>query len=106
MHQGSTQFQPFLPPSFRDQLVNAIKEVHTRMLEPPESVKSRPTALKHWRPNVKREINWEEALVISGEAGTIVGGPAAPKSSPDENDAEEEPPFLTIGLIGEWHVLR
>ncbi|KAJ8084465.1 hypothetical protein PM082_003235 [Marasmius tenuissimus] len=104
VHQGSTQFEPYLPPSFREQLVNTIREVHTRMLEPPANVKSRPAALQHWRPLVKREINWEDALVAGEEAGKIIGGPAAPKPLTEESDKDEEPPFLTIGLIGQPNV--
>ncbi|KAL0569500.1 hypothetical protein V5O48_012468 [Marasmius crinis-equi] len=106
VHQGRAQFQPHLPLTFRQQLVGAIREIHAKMLEPPESVKSRPAALKHWRPKVKREIGWDAALVSGGDAGKVVGGAAAPKPTTEgqDEDSNEEPPFLTIGLIGQPNV--
>ncbi|KAG7099624.1 hypothetical protein E1B28_001452 [Marasmius oreades] len=103
VHQGRTLYHPHLPSTFRQQLVDAIKDLHTKMLEPPESVKSKPTALKHWRPKVKRYINWEDVFHDNDETGKIIGGPAAPRPVMEE-DPTQEPPFLTIGLIGQPNV--
>lgn len=69
------------------------------MLEPPEKVRDSPAKLEKWKPSVKRDIDWDRVMTAEGEkVGTIVGGPAAPH----EDDAtDEEPKFLTIGLIGQ-----
>jgi hypothetical protein len=99
--QGRRQHDPHLPESFRRRLVEAIQQEHAAMLEPPEKIKNNPARLEHWKPPVKRDIDWERVLAAEGEkVGTLVGGPAAP--APHEEDpAEEEPKFLTIGLIGQ-----
>ncbi|KAF9270625.1 P-loop containing nucleoside triphosphate hydrolase protein [Marasmius fiardii PR-910] len=107
LHQGRTLYEPYLPSTFRRQLVDAIKNLCTKLLEPPENVKSKPAALKQWRPKVKRNINWEDAYHInSTEAGKIIGGAAVPLTHAEGNDEESplEPPFLTIGLIGQPNV--
>lgn len=76
--------------------METIKEEHAAMLEPPEKVKSNPARLEKWRPRAKRDIDWERVMAAEGDkVGTVVGGPAAP-----HEDDEEEPKFLTIGLIG------
>jgi hypothetical protein len=99
--QGRRQHDPHLPESFRRRLVEAIQQEHAAMLEPPEKIKNNPARLENWKPPVKRDIDWERVLAAEGEkVGTLVGGPAVP--APHEDDsAEEEPKFLTIGLIGQ-----
>jgi hypothetical protein len=97
--QGRKQYEPHLPESFRQRLVEAIREEHSAMLEPPEKVRANPARLARWKPPVKRDINWEQVLNANGEkAGTIIGGAAAPRG--EEEGADEEPKFLTVGLIG------
>ncbi|KAJ7040449.1 hypothetical protein C8F04DRAFT_1083602 [Mycena alexandri] len=103
VHQGRKQHDPHLPESFRRRLVQAIQEEHAAMLDPPEKVKASPARLEKWKPRVKRDIDWERVLVADGEkVGTSVGGPAAPHE--DDGTEEEEPKFLTIGLIGQPNV--
>ncbi|KAJ7808246.1 hypothetical protein B0H14DRAFT_2870704 [Mycena olivaceomarginata] len=100
LHQGRRQHDPHIPESFRRRLVETIKEEHAAMLEPPEKVKSNPARLEKWRPRAKRDIDWERVMAAEGDkVGTVVGGPAAP-----HEDDEEEPKFLTIGLIGQPNV--
>lgn len=109
--QGPKLYEPHLPASFRETLVNAIKEVHAELLEPPEEIKQHPERLKNWLPSVKREIDWESVLSPKDEkVGLSVGGAAVPrpKSPGDaqgENDEQhQEPTHLTIGLIGQPNV--
>ncbi|KAJ7925940.1 hypothetical protein B0H13DRAFT_2229531 [Mycena leptocephala] len=91
LHQGRRQHDPHLPESFRRRLVEAIQQEHAAMLEPPEKIKNNPARLKIGNPAEGEKV------------GTLVGGPAAP--APHEDDsAEEEPKFLTIGLIGQPNV--
>ncbi|KAJ6621206.1 hypothetical protein B0H10DRAFT_2019215 [Mycena sp. CBHHK59/15] len=103
-HQGRKQYEPHLPESFRHRLVEAIKQQHAEMLQPPEKVKANPAWLERWKPSIKRDVNWEQVLnACGGQVGTAVGGAAAPRAGEDES-ADEEPKFLTIGLIGQPNV--
>ena len=109
--QGPKLYEPHLPASFRETLVNAIKEVHAELMEPPEDVKQNPERLKNWFPPVKREIDWESVLSPKDEkVGLSVGGAAVPRpKSPEDVQGEsdeqhQEPTHLTIGLIGQPNV--
>lgn len=109
-------YEPYLPSAFRQTLVDALKETHAELLEPPERIRDVPEKLATWTPPVKREVDWEAVLhARGGKVGTAVGGVAAPRAKEDivteaeagkmkEQDAEDtedvEPEFLTIGLIG------
>src|SRR3984957_20499490 len=77
--------------------VEAVKEVHAEMLEPPEKVRESEQKLAKWRPPVKRIVNWERLLRSSEEPGMASDDAPAPDIC-----GEEEPKFLTLGLIGEF----
>ena len=107
-HQGRKMYEPHLPESFKERLVQAIKEVHSEMMEPPERIKENEEKAKRWKPPVKKDIDWEGVIKAGGgRVGSIVGGATAPKSRLADEQGEEasetgqEPEFLTIGLIGE-----
>lgn len=108
VHQGRKQYEPNLPETFRQSLVDTIMEIHAEMLQPPEKVANNPEWLKRWVPPVKREIDWNTVLNASGgQVGTAVGGAAVLKPKPEEEevmsqdpDDDKEPEILTIGLIG------
>ncbi|KAJ7070863.1 GTPase [Mycena amicta] len=101
-HQGHRQHRPHMPETFRSRLVQAIREEHAAMLEPPEAIKANPARLEKWKPRIKREIDWDRVLNAEGEkVGSVIGGPAAPH---EDDSSEEEPQFLTIGLIGQPNV--
>ncbi|KAJ7619184.1 hypothetical protein DFH06DRAFT_1273903 [Mycena polygramma] len=86
-----------LPESFRRRLVEAIQAEHAAILEPPEKARADPAKLAKWKPRVRQDIDWERVIAAEGDkVGTFVGGPAAPH---DDDTTEEEPKFLTIGLI-------
>jgi len=108
--QGHKQYEPHIPEPFREKLVNAIKEVHAELLDPPERIKKDPERLKNWVPPVKRGIDWDAVLHAKGDrVGLSVGGAAIPRpKSPEyqeQDDAQrEEPTHLTIGLIGQPNV--
>lgn len=89
--------------------MQALKEVHEELLQPPPRIKDDEEKLKKWKPYVKREVDWEGVLnAHGGKVGSVVGGPAAPRvvdtddisASHEEDDDDVEPEFLTIGLIG------
>ena len=103
--------EPHLPSAFRQTLVDALRETHAELLEPPPSVQMKPERLAAWKPRVKAEVNWEAVLSAhGGQVGTVVGGAAAPRANKaaleDEaagehaDDEDSEPEYLTIGLIG------
>lgn len=103
--QGRTLFQPHIPATFRDRLVDAIKAAHSELLQPPEEVKSDPKRMQHWKSTVKREIDWETVRSASdAKAGSTVGGALAPMPEEhrgEDGTSEAEPSFLTVGVIGE-----
>jgi ribosome biogenesis GTPase A len=108
--QGPKLYEPHIPASFRETLVNAIKDVHAELLEPPDLIKHHPERLKTWVPPVKREVDWDSMQSPKDEKiGLPVGGAAVPRpKSPDDaqgaNDQQYEPTHLTIGLIGQPNV--
>ena len=106
-HQGRTMYEPHLPESFRERLVQAIRDVHAEMIEPAEKIKGDVEKMKNWKPNIKTDIDWEAVLKArGGQVGSIVGGAAVPRPKPDDDQAGEStdqiPEFLTVGLIGKY----
>lgn len=105
-HQGRKHYQPHLPVTFRQRLVDTIKEVHAAMLQPPDNLKDNPTRLKNWKPSVKQDIDWDGVMKARGsQVGSVVGGASFPRPKDAQEDEEQtledqEPEYLTIGLIG------
>ncbi|KIJ22078.1 hypothetical protein PAXINDRAFT_105871 [Paxillus involutus ATCC 200175] len=125
--QGRVQYEPYLPGTFRETLVHAMKEAHAQMLQPPEwvtaakpgeSEEERRQRVRRWRPRVRREVDWEGVLRARGKmVGKAIGGAAIPRGEEagddevagDHNGADDrtewkEPEFLTVGLIGQPNV--
>ncbi|KAG6901216.1 hypothetical protein C0995_015204 [Termitomyces sp. Mi166 len=106
-HQGRTQYEPHLPPSFRERLVAAIRQVHAEMLVPPEKVRIDPKRFSTWKPPVKADVDWDNVMKASD---IIVGSTTYFRAK--ENKGEElenkrefsDAEFLTIGLIGQPNV--
>ncbi|KAI0785451.1 P-loop containing nucleoside triphosphate hydrolase protein [Irpex lacteus] len=106
---GKHVYEPHLPTTFRQRLVDALKETHKELLEPPERIRDIPEKVRTWKPPVKRELRWEAVLNARGDqVGTVVGGATVPKPKALANvidkEEEEELEFLTIGLIGQPNV--
>jgi ribosome biogenesis GTPase A len=100
--QGRRMYEPHLPMTFRERLVQALKETHEELLAPPD-----PTGNSSYRRNpVKKEICWEALRIAQGDmVGNIVGGAAMLKGQEDDEVLEgQEPEFLTVGLIGQPNV--
>lgn len=106
-HQGRRQYEPYIPDNFRERLIQVIREVHTEMLEPPEKVKNNPVWLSKWFPPVKRDVDWHGVLSARGtKVGSAVGGVAVPRLKQGDDPEireDQEPEFLTIGLIGKYN---
>ena len=113
----SRRFEPHLPRTFRERLVQTLREVHQELLHPPEIIREDKVKMKHWKPSVKAEVDWDAVLSAQGDdVGHAVGGPVAPRPSALDSTVEDrelsdekqdlaevaEPDFLTIGLIGDW----
>ncbi|KAF9074834.1 P-loop containing nucleoside triphosphate hydrolase protein [Rhodocollybia butyracea] len=92
-HQGRVEYEARIPQTLREQLVDAIRELHTQLLEPPEKEKTNPERLRNWKPPVKRDINWGIAESVHAQ-----------QASANHEVDPEEPPFLTIGLVGQPNV--
>ncbi|TBU34699.1 P-loop containing nucleoside triphosphate hydrolase protein [Dichomitus squalens] len=113
---GRKMYAPHLPSAFRETLVNALRETHAELLEPPPEIKSNPERLARWRPRMRSSVDWDAVLrARGGQVGTVVGGAADPKptkppledgvgSEGHEEDDDSDPKFLTIGLIGQPNV--
>ena len=105
-------YEPHLPSAFRQTLLDALRETHAELLEPPPAVKNSPDRFATWRPKTKATVDWDAVLqAYGGQVGTAMGGAVAPKpikvNPGDQGDADDhseegdsEPEFLTIGLIG------
>jgi hypothetical protein len=99
--QGRKMYEPHLPDTFRARLVSTLKEVHEEMLVPPARIKEDKEQLMKRKPAVRRDVDWESVLNAGGGlVGSIVGGAAEPHPGDGDDERDEEPEFLTIGLIG------
>ena len=111
----SQRFEPCLPQTFRERLVQALREVHQELLQPPESVRENEVKMKHWKPTVKADVDWAAVLGARGDkvgqavGGSVVARPGAFEAVTEDDDLTDEkqeatevagPNFLTIGLIG------
>ncbi|OSX67289.1 hypothetical protein POSPLADRAFT_1176061 [Postia placenta MAD-698-R-SB12] len=114
--KGKGTSAPRLPRAFRETLVSALRDAHAELLQPRGDVQDDPEREWEWNPRVRREVDWEQVLhVTDAQAGSVVSGAAAPRSHRDAPDEEagtegkreendEDPEFLTIGLIGQPNV--
>lgn len=111
----SRRFEPHLPHTFRERLVQALREVHQELLQPPEMIRGDEVKVKRWKPSVKAAVDWDAVLSAHGDkVGQAIGGPIVPRQnalnpptgdggpSDEKQETAEvmEPDFLTIGLIG------
>jgi ribosome biogenesis GTPase A len=100
--------EPHIPLPFREKLVEALREAHAELLQPPEKIRNDEQKLKKWKPRVKKEIDWNAVLdAHGGQVGHAVGGATAPRPTEEpenEEDGDLEPEHLTIGLIGEFDI--
>ncbi|THV07519.1 P-loop containing nucleoside triphosphate hydrolase protein [Dendrothele bispora CBS 962.96] len=94
--QGHTSYEPHIPQELKEQLVAAIRLLHSELIEPPEKVKVNPAWLDKWKPSVPTDIDWEAAL---DSEPTIQY--KSLKHSEEEIEASHQPQILTIGLIGQ-----
>lgn len=99
-HQGRKQFEPQLPRSFREVLVETIRQVHDEMSQPPDKVKSSPTRLQNWKPTTKQNIDWDGVLRVGASHVSTSRAREVNEDESDQQLEDKEPEFLTIGLIG------
>ena len=66
--------EPQLPSAFRAALVDALREAHAELLQPPEEVRADARRLAKWKPRVKASVDWDAVLKAQGgKVGTAVG---------------------------------
>lgn len=97
------RYEPHIPHTFKERLVDALKNAHEQLLEPPERVRQDPEKLAKWRPRVKRDVDWD-ALLTAG-ASSHVHGSRTTRDAPQGSEGgqlqeDEEPEYLTVGLLG------
>ncbi|PFH49804.1 hypothetical protein AMATHDRAFT_146756 [Amanita thiersii Skay4041] len=107
--QGRVWSEPHIPEELRSRLIEAIREAHAELLEPPEKVKANSSWLSSWKPPVKREIDWN--VVINGSVGEYtpdvvrIDNELSPESKEGlSGESSELLEHLTIGLIGQPNV--
>ncbi|KAF8445602.1 hypothetical protein L210DRAFT_3392554 [Boletus edulis BED1] len=121
VEQGPTRYEPHLPGTFRERLVDTLRAVHEQKLQPPqwvtaprtgESEEERLLRIDQWRPRVKRVIDWDDVLAAKGNrVGKAVAGAPVPRGQDKQetegtetDEEDDEPEFLTIGVIGQPNV--
>lgn len=101
--------RPHISSQFRRELVEALQAAHADLLIPPDRKQDDdPEKTKKWTPPVKRAVDWDKMLKAEGAlVGAEIGATAPVKGrdhgdpeGEDEGQTEEEPEFLTVGLIG------
>lgn len=102
---GRRRYEPHIPHTFKERLVDALKNAHEQLLEPPERVREDPEKLRRWRPRVKREVDWDALLTAGASSHVHVSRPTkdAPQTQSSEGgqlQEDEEPEYLTVGLLG------
>ena len=99
--QGRKMYEPRLPDPLRYTLMEALKEIHQKMLEPPERIRGDQENVRRWRPSIPHVVDWDKLLNVgTAPTGNIVERVDVHKNQDDENGCELESEFLTIGLIG------
>ncbi|KAJ3892855.1 P-loop containing nucleoside triphosphate hydrolase protein [Lentinula edodes] len=93
-HQGRSKYESRIPQIFKEQLLDAIRDLHAEILQPPKKIMENPDRLKSWKPPVKQEIDWNAALNHHAQRTMVITDTSDP----------EEGSFLTIGLLGSPNV--
>lgn len=105
--RGSRKYvDPHIPENFLDELVNALKESHDELLQPPPQLAQFPEKLAKWKPKVKATINWK--AVSDGQLADVIPSADALQTEAaagegSEEDDEVDLRYLTVGLIGKSH---
>lgn len=109
VHQGRRQHEPAIPRVFRQNLIEAIKQVHTELATPSERIQSDPERLRNWIPPVKQTIDWDALLEARGDLVGLHVNPKVKVDGDGANDSDSESEialdkrhleYLTVGLIG------
>ena len=111
--QGRVRYKPHIAGTFRERLVHVLKDVHAKMLIPPDRVRGNKEKEMEWRPRVRTDVDWERVKNARGARVGKVDDPGEKEkqienvdmgmhNEADSDDPEEtpEPKFLTVGLIG------
>ncbi|KAA1467966.1 P-loop containing nucleoside triphosphate hydrolase protein [Dentipellis sp. KUC8613] len=103
--QGRPQYKPHIPESFKSRLIQAMKEIHAEMLQPPERIRHDEAKVKKWNPRVKLSVNWEAVMTAKPKMHIQrEDAPLARQGDENEDDEYVEPEYLTVGLVGQPNV--
>jgi len=108
---GKAKHKPAIPDGAMDELIEALRMAHYRLLIPPPRIRDDPERMKSWRPAVRRQIDWSvlarhklqiQSLSSSTDPKPDFAETAVQNGSDERRDPELEP--LTIGLVGQPNV--
>lgn len=97
---NQTRFVPEAPEEARHTLIDALKESHKNLVEPPVVVKDDPEKLARWRSRVRRDVDWDTILPPRTKLSSF----REIDSTGHNEQGDEEHPYLTLGLIGQPNV--
>ncbi|TFY70544.1 hypothetical protein EVG20_g2451 [Dentipellis fragilis] len=103
--QGRPQYKPHIPETFKSRLIQAMKEIHAEMLQPPERIRHDEAKVKKWKPRVKLSVDWDAVMTAKPRMHIQrEDAPLARQNDEQEGDEYVEPEYLTVGLIGQPNV--
>lgn len=93
--QGSARprVESHIPPPSLQQLVDALKDAHRELIEPPAAIRDNPAKVAAWKPRVKEHVDWAQLLQPQDQRASHMK-----QSNEDDEDGEKQ--YLTVGLIG------
>ena len=113
--QGRVRYKPHIGGTFRERLVHVLKDVHAKMLIPPDRVRQNKEKEKDRRPRVRVDIDWERVMNATAARVEKIDDSTSPKDKGEQcgdmgastcnevdscNPEDMESKFLTVGLIG------
>ena len=113
--QGRARYKPHIRGTFRERLVHVLKDLHARMLIPPDWVRQDKEKEKDWISRMRADIDWERVMNATAAGVERIDDLTGPKDKGEQcgdmganmcnevdsgNLEDMESKFLTVGLIG------
>ena len=95
--QGRVRYKPHIGGTFRERLVHVLKDLHARVLIPPDRVRQDKEKEKDWISRMRADIDWERVMNATAARVERIDDSTGPNSG---NPEDMESKFLTVGLIG------
>lgn len=108
---------PHIPPQYLNELIDAMKECHDELLEPPEAIRDDSKKLVAWKPRVRGDVDWNVVRtgqlaqdsravvdVSTNNTDALQHPEEEEEEGVQEQGSEPENGPLTIGVIGQPNV--